>query len=387
MNAKKIYLCMLFFFTVVVCVVAQNPHEGADQFEKDAKDLYDKIRDPVVRDFFIDLNRREKIEREPKQSEQIQRESNSNRESSTYETPIVNPIDILSYEIQKEIRERIEWENKWNSFETKRAKKNETQIIKDRNDFKPVVHLNTVSSIQDTKSSFKPMNAVNTGENVKNKSTSQGDFSQAKGGYDVMKILGEKKGLNFSDYISKERWEQANNAEKAKTMSNEELFQWHADYNRFLKDLYGSDPVLNVIEDFSNELKTELKELGINVATVLISAGVTATTGVFLKPANATIVKATTESIASIAKDINRDNSIDFQKALASGANVFVGSAIKDNYGKVTYNVYIVGKTIYNEKGINKKMATETTKIIAEKLGIEKGNKLPIDVVLKYIKD
>ena len=209
----------------------------------------------------------------------------------------------------------------------------------------------------------------------------------AKGGYALMCELGKKNGLDFSDYMSKERWDKASSAETAKTMSNGELSQWHADYSRFMRDLYGADPIFNVIDDFTNELKTELKELGITVATVLVSAatGGIATTGVFLTPASAKIVEATAESVASIAKDINRDRSIDLQKAIGSGANVFIGSAISD-YGKVTYNVYIVGKTIYNEKGIiNKKMAAETTKIIAEKLGIENGNILPIEIVLSYI--
>ena len=212
------------------------------------------------------------------------------------------------------------------------------------------------------------------------------DNSQASDGYEVMKLLGEKSGLNFSDYISKERWDKASDAEKIKTMSNEELFQWHADYNQFFKDLYGKDPVLNVIEDFTNELKTELKELAITVATVLVSAGISGMTGVFLNPTVATGMKATTEVIASIAKDINRDNSIDFQKALASGANVFVGKAIKE-YGNITYTIYIAGKTTYDVKGINKTVVAKTAKTIVEGLGLGEGNRLPIDLVLKYIID
>jgi hypothetical protein len=167
--------------------------------------------------------------------------------------------------------------------------------------------------------------------------------------YGIMKDLGAKSGLNFSDYIREEDWNR-NPGE----MTTEELIKWHQNYNRFISDLYGSDPIITTVKNFQEELRKELTDIGINLAEKGVVYGATALVGISLTPAGAMIAKPAIEgivkTIASVAQAANHGESVKslgvWQNALKQGLETTTGSIIGNN-GTVISVVYESGKVLY----------------------------------------
>ncbi|MDR1170049.1 MAG: OmpH family outer membrane protein, partial [Prevotellaceae bacterium] len=80
---------------------------------------------------------------------------------------------------------------------------------------------------------------------------------EAKGGYQVMKELGEKNGLNLSDYISEDLWNKIGN--NAGEISSSEVAKFNSQYDKFVGD---------VREKQKNEIEKEMNVSGeSNLAT------------------------------------------------------------------------------------------------------------------------
>jgi hypothetical protein len=195
-------------------------------------------------------------------------------------------------------------------------------------------------------------NKISIIENQSEHSNEYNNQYESKGGYQTMIELGKKNGLDFSDYISQERWDKMNTNE-VKDMTSEEIFQWNADYNRFVSDLYGSDPMFDAFKNFQSEVKTELTDLGIKVVTTLATAGATMGAGLVLSPYTMMWVKPLIEggagAISAVAQAVNHNDYSNIIKNTVGGfAEGAIGSTIADvKGGAVLYPLFVTTITAY----------------------------------------
>ena len=182
------------------------------------------------------------------------------------------------------------------------------------------------------------------------------NFGNAKNGYEVMQALGASRNINFSNYMTVDEWNK-----DVRTMTYSDMLKWNQKYNRFMNDLYGSDPTIEVIKNFQEELKTELINGGIEAgkAYLTISAAV-ATSGLSLTPEAVLLVKTATGLLASgggeIAKQYNEGKSfakgtMDWGKLKTAASSGIISGAIggtptKVPAGKTVNSAVSLGKTV-----------------------------------------
>ena len=189
-----------------------------------------------------------------------------------------------------------------------------------------------------------------------NTGNSRVNFENAKNGYEVMQVLGASRNLNFSNYMTTDEWNK-----DPRTMTTSDLLKWNQKYNRFMNDLYGSDPMIEVIKNFQEELKTELINGGIEAgkAYLTISTAV-ATSGLSLTPEAVILVKFASGVLANsgeeIAKQYNEGKSfakgnMDWNKLKVAASSGSISGAIggmptKVPAGKTVSSAVSLGKTV-----------------------------------------
>jgi len=137
-----------------------------------------------------------------------------------------------------------------------------------------------------------------------NSQSKNSDVYIPKSGYDMMVDMGRGCGLNFYDYISRERWNL-----DVKNASIKELAKWNADYDRFVKDCYGA----NELTFISEKAKEELIDMGIDIAKIWVSTGAGVAASTLATPVAGMVIKTATSSFiagaAECAKAINHKES------------------------------------------------------------------------------
>ncbi|MDR1348797.1 MAG: hypothetical protein LBJ63_10335 [Prevotellaceae bacterium] len=88
------------------------------------------------------------------------------------------------------------------------------------------------------------------------------DGYEAKGSYQLMKELGEKYGLNLSNYLSEDLWNKMGN--KAGGMSSSEIAEFNKQYDKYVSDVRDKqkrqDPIFNVFDEAWASTKEKVKE-------------------------------------------------------------------------------------------------------------------------------
>ena len=151
---------------------------------------------------------------------------------------------------------------------------------------------------------------------------------QSKGAYHgVLQSLAESKGLNVTNYFSEADWNDC--TQDSKIFFSPRCENFHQEYNRFWRDIYGADNLLGM----NDEQKKELIDMGIDVAEnyLSVSAGVAAS--IFGTPVAGAAASGAIKAGSEIFKDINHGKSIDDPKvwwnATVSGIGAGAGSLVK----------------------------------------------------------
>jgi len=150
--------------------------------------------------------------------------------------------------------------------------------------------------------------------------------------------------------------------------------------------------MFNTFTNFQKEVKTELVNLGINVAAVLISAGATAGVGLALTPEGAAMLKPWIEagirSSATFAQSVNKEETLEI--TLQKTGKSFVEGAVKGFVGNYEGGKYIViytaAKALNDGKSIKKTGVESIGAVVSKyvgKSGAGKGNAFPVTVIIK----
>jgi len=191
----------------------------------------------------------------------------------------------------------------------------------------------------------------------------------AKSGYETMRELGEKSGLNFSNYLTEAEWNM-----DLKNASIEDLAKWHKKYDQFISDLYGSDPLINTVNNFKEELKTELTNMGINAGEKIVATGLTVAAGALLGPGGALIANVASGAIVSGGAETLRqhvDGEIkwnDVRNAAAIGAVGGTSFGVDGTIGTVLDGTKNVITAVITQEGTYKNKAGAGTTVALEEV-------------------
>ena len=140
----------------------------------------------------------------------------------------------------------------------------------------------------------------------------------SKGTYHgVLQDLAQSIGKNISDYFSKDDWEYCQNS---KNFFTPRCKKFQKDYNRFWRDVINKEPMYEIYQ----KLERELVDMGIDIANIWVTAGVT----IAFTPAGKVVVAGPQEAVFTLLKELNQGKSIKDPEVLVKVAAAFSSSEI-----------------------------------------------------------